>query len=132
MKYMKVTTVVLDESSGCAKLLGPQLEIMVTTPSESLDYSALDVKTSYVKISMVEAIHVRGQFSEDSIKKDLLASRIIVTDWADFSDGVNTLRDAMCTGFDTVRNNMVRVMNKIDKMTGANDEPRTETDTDKG
>ncbi len=126
MKYMKVTSVVIDAASGCLKLLGPQLEIRVEKPSEDMvGYSCLDVKSSYFTSSMVEALHVRGHSSEDTIKKDLLASRIIVTDWADFSDGVKTLRNAMCQGFDTV-------LNKMRKKIGENDEPGTETDTDKG
>ena len=125
MKYMKVTSVVIDESSGCVKLLGPQLEIKVSKPSEEMvGYSCLDVKSSYYTESMVEALHVRGHSSEDTIKKDLMASRIIVTDWVDFSDGVNTLRNAMCQGFDTV-------LKKMCKKIGETDEPRTETDTDK-
>ena len=126
MTYMKVTSVVVDESSGWVKLLGPQLEIKVDKPSEEfVGYSCLAVKTSYFTTSMVGALHVRGHSSEDTIKKDLLASRIIVTDWADFSDGVKTLRNAMCQGFDTV-------LNKMCKQIGVNDEPGTETDTDKG
>lgn len=125
MKYMKVTSVVIDESSGCVKLLGPELEIMVSKPSEDMvGYSSLEVKSRYFMSSMVEVLHVRGHSSEDTIKKDLLASRIIVTDWADFNDGVKTLRNAMCQGFDTV-------LNKMCKNIGETDEPGTETDTDK-
>ena len=126
MTYMKVTSVVVDESSGWVKLLGPQLEIKVDKPSEEFEgYSCLAVKTSYFTTSMVGSLNVRGHSSEDTIKKDLLASRIIVTDLADFSDGVNTLRNAMCQGFDTV-------LNKMREQIGVNDEPGTETDTDKG